>query len=277
MVLMMSSDGRQNAVRDQGRLRTLVQDSNDRQPAVLGFMAEATLAGSAPVRRRRGRSSSRWRRPWCSPSSRTSPCVPSTPRSRPSTVQDESPDDAPGWPRHPPPDHAAAARPGRARHVGSPRTVIGRRVRMTTAPTDERVLYIHVMKTGGTTLMQHLRENIPPDELYPDPELDMSQSTRRAPSRCATSPCATCASCPRSAGGGSGSTPATSPTWRPRPSTAALDHLDHPPGPGRSHHLPAPPVVAEPARRPPSASRRCTSSPRCSSACCTTTRRRSSR
>jgi hypothetical protein len=35
-------------------------------------------------------------------------------------------------------------------------------------------MFIHVMKTGGTTLVQHLREHVPPDELYPHPELDMS-------------------------------------------------------------------------------------------------------
>jgi hypothetical protein len=47
------------------------------------------------------------------------------------------------------------------------------------APEPPRILYIHVMKTGGTTLMQHLRENIPPDELYPHPDEDMGFDTTR--------------------------------------------------------------------------------------------------
>jgi hypothetical protein len=48
------------------------------------------------------------------------------------------------------------------------------------AQEPPRILYIHVMKTGGTTLMQHLRENIPPDELYPHPDEDMGFDTVRS-------------------------------------------------------------------------------------------------
>jgi Sulfotransferase family len=48
-----------------------------------------------------------------------------------------------------------------------------------TVSDTPRVLYIHVMKTGGTTLLQHLRKNIPPDELYPNAERDMSLDSSR--------------------------------------------------------------------------------------------------
>jgi len=44
-------------------------------------------------------------------------------------------------------------------------------------PNDARsaapIFYVHVMKTGGTTLFRHLRENFPLDELYPYRELDI--------------------------------------------------------------------------------------------------------
>ena len=41
------------------------------------------------------------------------------------------------------------------------------------APREPPVFFIHVMKTGGTTLFRHLRENYPLDELYPYSKLDI--------------------------------------------------------------------------------------------------------
>lgn len=42
---------------------------------------------------------------------------------------------------------------------------------------DERrpppVLFVHVMKTGGTTLFRHLREHYAPEEIYPSRQLDI--------------------------------------------------------------------------------------------------------
>lgn len=38
---------------------------------------------------------------------------------------------------------------------------------------DRPIFFIHVMKTGGTTLFRHLRENFALDELYPYRELDL--------------------------------------------------------------------------------------------------------
>jgi hypothetical protein len=42
-----------------------------------------------------------------------------------------------------------------------------------------RVFYIHVMKTGGTTLLAHIRENLPADEVYPDPDVDIAHDSSR--------------------------------------------------------------------------------------------------
>jgi hypothetical protein len=36
-----------------------------------------------------------------------------------------------------------------------------------------RYFFVHVMKTGGRTLLHHLRDNFQPDEMYPSPELDI--------------------------------------------------------------------------------------------------------
>jgi len=36
------------------------------------------------------------------------------------------------------------------------------------------VLFVHVMKTGGMTLLTHLQRTVEPEELYPNPELDMA-------------------------------------------------------------------------------------------------------
>jgi hypothetical protein len=36
-----------------------------------------------------------------------------------------------------------------------------------------RYFFVHVMKTGGRTLLHHLRGNFEPDEMYPSPELDI--------------------------------------------------------------------------------------------------------
>jgi len=48
------------------------------------------------------------------------------------------------------------------------------------AAPEPPVLFIHVMKTGGTTLLQHLLNNIPADELFPNGELDLViESSRR--------------------------------------------------------------------------------------------------
>lgn len=41
------------------------------------------------------------------------------------------------------------------------------------APQPPPVLFVHVMKTGGTTLFRHLRANYPLDELYPYRKLDI--------------------------------------------------------------------------------------------------------
>jgi len=41
------------------------------------------------------------------------------------------------------------------------------------APSAPPVFFVHVMKTGGTTLFRHLRENYALDELYPSRELDI--------------------------------------------------------------------------------------------------------
>lgn len=46
--------------------------------------------------------------------------------------------------------------------------------------TDDRpILFVHVMKTGGTTLLRHLREVLPPDGYWPDRELDLRFEGRR--------------------------------------------------------------------------------------------------
>lgn len=37
---------------------------------------------------------------------------------------------------------------------------------------DPRFFFIHVMKTGGTTFQQHVRNNFAPEEVYPHRELD---------------------------------------------------------------------------------------------------------
>jgi hypothetical protein len=47
------------------------------------------------------------------------------------------------------------------------------------ASPEPPVLFIHVMKTGGTTLLQHLRTNMAADELYPNAELDIVIETSR--------------------------------------------------------------------------------------------------
>lgn len=39
----------------------------------------------------------------------------------------------------------------------------------------ERALFIHVMKTGGSTLIWHLRENLAADEVYPRPGIDLAE------------------------------------------------------------------------------------------------------
>lgn len=40
------------------------------------------------------------------------------------------------------------------------------------APEDRCFLFLHLMKTGGTTLLAHLEENFPPGTMYPDPRTD---------------------------------------------------------------------------------------------------------
>jgi hypothetical protein len=45
--------------------------------------------------------------------------------------------------------------------------------RMTDRP-DPRFFFIHVMKTGGTTFQQHVRNNFGPQEVYPDRKLDLT-------------------------------------------------------------------------------------------------------
>jgi hypothetical protein len=40
------------------------------------------------------------------------------------------------------------------------------------APDDRCFLFLHLMKTGGTTLLAHLEENFPPGTMYPDPRTD---------------------------------------------------------------------------------------------------------
>jgi hypothetical protein len=37
---------------------------------------------------------------------------------------------------------------------------------------QHRFFFIHVMKTGGSTFVQHIHSNFGPDEVYPDPRLD---------------------------------------------------------------------------------------------------------
>lgn len=37
---------------------------------------------------------------------------------------------------------------------------------------DRCFLFLHLMKTGGTTLLAHLEENFPPGTMYPDPRTD---------------------------------------------------------------------------------------------------------
>ena len=46
---------------------------------------------------------------------------------------------------------------------------------MTMAPDHPvpRYFFVHVMKTGGRTLLRHLRDNFEPDEMYPDSKLDI--------------------------------------------------------------------------------------------------------
>lgn len=55
---------------------------------------------------------------------------------------------------------------------------------MTTAPKPGQrgrpAFFIHVMKTGGTTLFRHLEENFALDELYPDRELDIRYDGSKA-------------------------------------------------------------------------------------------------
>jgi hypothetical protein len=41
-------------------------------------------------------------------------------------------------------------------------------------PGGERVLFVHVMKTGGMTLYESVRDQLTRAEVYPDPELDLS-------------------------------------------------------------------------------------------------------
>ena len=40
-------------------------------------------------------------------------------------------------------------------------------------PTDRPIFFVHVMKTGGTTVFRHLRENYGLDEIYPYKALDL--------------------------------------------------------------------------------------------------------
>ena len=40
-------------------------------------------------------------------------------------------------------------------------------------PPGPPTFFIHVMKTGGTTLLRHIAQNVLGDELYPHPELDI--------------------------------------------------------------------------------------------------------
>jgi hypothetical protein len=47
------------------------------------------------------------------------------------------------------------------------------------APPEPPVFFVHVMKTGGTTLFRHLRENYPLDELYPYSKLDIRYEGQR--------------------------------------------------------------------------------------------------
>jgi hypothetical protein len=48
-----------------------------------------------------------------------------------------------------------------------------------TAASAPPVLFIHVMKTGGTTLLQHLRKNLGAEELYPNSEVDIVVESSR--------------------------------------------------------------------------------------------------
>lgn len=43
----------------------------------------------------------------------------------------------------------------------------------TTGSGGPRVFIVHVMKTGGTTLVESLRRSFPPEEVYPQPDLDL--------------------------------------------------------------------------------------------------------
>ena len=40
------------------------------------------------------------------------------------------------------------------------------------APDDRCFLFLHLMKTGGTTILAHLEENFAPGTMYPDPRTD---------------------------------------------------------------------------------------------------------
>ena len=58
---------------------------------------------------------------------------------------------------------------------------------MTETGQPVRVFFIHVMKTGGTSLLASFRRNFRADEIYPNPQLDMpADATRRVAFRHAT-------------------------------------------------------------------------------------------
>jgi len=40
------------------------------------------------------------------------------------------------------------------------------------SPERQRFFFVHVMRTGGTTLEQQLRRSFPPAEVYPNPDID---------------------------------------------------------------------------------------------------------
>ncbi|MEO7157289.1 MAG: hypothetical protein ABI039_07005 [Vicinamibacterales bacterium] len=40
-------------------------------------------------------------------------------------------------------------------------------------PASPRIFFAHVMKTGGATFRQHVYNNYGPEEVYPDPQLDL--------------------------------------------------------------------------------------------------------
>jgi hypothetical protein len=48
-------------------------------------------------------------------------------------------------------------------------------------PPGRRFFFIHVMKTGGTTLARQLKASFPPEERYPNPELDIRYVSGGAP------------------------------------------------------------------------------------------------